>query len=185
MTLMTDKLFNFRRKRRIQILKDCSQLSRLYCTLFSDDSAKTAFFMEEIQFAAFNSLCQGSAYTLKGFWMTPTLTTLATPRNSLIYDVLNEILEKLVPAGIPKYLEDFHTQLLFKAYKPVVDGSPKPLKITDLSFGFVLWLCACGASASVFLVEVLVFRSWKILRNFVGLWIVWTILRMKITKLNL
>ncbi|KAL7011985.1 hypothetical protein ACKWTF_014549 [Chironomus riparius] len=141
--------------------------------------------MEDIQFVSMNSLCQGSAHALKGFWMNPTLTTLATPRNSLIYHVLNDVLEKLVPAGIPKYLEDFHTQHLFKTYKPVVDSSPRPLKVTDLCFGFVLWLCACGASAGVFLVEVLVFRSWKTLRNFVGLWIVWTIFSSRVTKLNL
>jgi len=170
---------------RIQIFRDCSDLSRLYCTFLADDKEKTAFFMEEIQFAAMNSICRGSAFKLKGFWMNPVLTTLATPRNSFIYDVLNEVLEKLVPAGIPQHLDMFHTEMLFKAYKPFVDKSPKVLKITDLSFGFVLWLCACGFSASSFLCEMLILKFRKRLRSCIGLWMLWTLLKWRLRKVVL
>jgi hypothetical protein len=170
---------------RIRILNDCSQLTRLYCTLFENDRAKTAFFLEEIQFASMNSICQGSAFRLKGFWMNPVLTTLTTPRNSFIYDVLNEVLEKLVPAGIPQYLDRFHIESLFKNYNPFIDSSPKVLKVADLSFGFVLWLTACGVSTCGFLAEKLMFRTRKHLRTLIGLWMVWTILKRRLKKIVL
>lgn len=171
--------------RRIHIFADCTNLVRLYCTFLTNDKAKTAFFMEEIQFASINSICQGSAFKLKGFWMHPVLTTLATPKNSFIYGILNEVLEKLVPAGIPQYLDMFHTEMLFKAYRPFVDRSPKALKITDLSFGFVLWLCACGLSTSGFLAEKLIFKSKKYLRIYIGLWMLWILLKWRLRKVVL
>lgn len=135
--------------------------------------------MEEIQFAALNSLCQGSAFKLKDFWMNPTLTALTTPRNSFIYGILNEILRQLVPAGIPQHLEELHTELLFKAFKPFVDKSPMTLKIADLSFGFIFWLCACGISTFGFLTELISFRFWKHMSDFIGLLTLLTILIWK------
>jgi len=60
--------------------------------------------------------------------------------------------------------------MLFKKYEPVIDSGPKVLTIDDLSFGFVLWLCACGISAAGFVLEIFVFQLRKVLRTFIGLW---------------
>ena len=131
---------------------------------------KLAFFIEGIQFTAFNSFCQGSAHKLDNFHKSLDILVLFTNRNSFIYEILNEVLDKTIPTGIPQYLIKYHESVIFKNYEPVLNNSPKVLTLDDLWFGFILWLGACGISTFGFLMEH--FRVWvtKHLNNLIGLW---------------
>jgi hypothetical protein len=62
----------------------------------------------------------------------------------------NEILGRLINGGILQYLKK-----LEDIQKIEVDAAgPKMLLIDDLSFGFILWLGACGISTVVFILEI-------------------------------
>jgi hypothetical protein len=136
--------------------------------------------MEDIQYSTFNSICHGSAMRLKGFREDTTITALLTYKNSFIYEILNEILQKTIPFGIPQYLMNFHYLTLFKHYEVSSDKNPKVLTIDDLSFGFVLWLGACGISLIGFLYEWLKFKLRKLVRILIGLWFILAVLRWRL-----
>jgi len=164
----------------VSVFDDCSKIFIIYCKYFDDSSAKLAFFIEDIQYALYDSLCKGSAVRLKNFIGSSFTVAVYTTHRSFIYKHLNLILEKLIPAGIPQHLYELHKFMLFKKYEPIMDSGPKVLTIDDLSFGFVLWLGACGISVAGFVLEMLMFQLRKVLRTFIGLWGILRILRWRL-----
>ena len=136
--------------------------------------------MEDVQFSTFNALCRGSGIKVKNFRTDTTLTALLMQRNSFISELINDILEKTIPFGIPQYLMDSHHSMLFKHYEKKIVKDPKVLKVDDLSFGFVLWLGACGISFCGFILEIVMFKVRKWMRTVVGIWMVLRILFMRL-----
>jgi hypothetical protein len=141
----------------------------MYCQSHSSSASKLAFFIEDIQYSSYNALCKGAAVKLKNFTGDSSFAALFTLDNSFLLNHLNEILGKIIPAGIPQYLYEFHKLMLFKKYEPVVDSGPKVLTFDDLGFGFVLWLCACGISVAEFLLEILITRTMKVVKMYIGM----------------
>jgi len=90
-------------------------------------------------------------------------SVLFTLRNSFIYEILNEVLKKTFPSGIP-----------------VVDNSPKVLTLHDLGFGFALWLGACGISIVGFIFEICRFSVADYIKSYFGLLVLLDGLKQKI-----
>jgi len=143
----------------------------LYCDNFDKVSAKLAFFIEDIQYKALNSFCDGAAVQLKNFHKSAGISSFLTKRNSFIHDVLDDVLDKTIPAGIPQYLLKYHFDIVFKEFDPGADNEPKVLTLDDLSFGFVLWGFACGIATVSFFFELLKLSIRKIVSVSFGLWI--------------
>ena len=103
--------------------------------------------------------------------------------SSFLCEFINDILWKLIPAGIPQHLIDYHTLNLHKKYEPFNDLSPKVLTIVDLSFGFILWLVACGFSIVGFFFEFFWLNLRKYWTDLIGLWMLIRILlwRLRLT----
>ena len=136
--------------------------------------------MEYIQYVSLNSICKGAAVKLKNFQGDGQLSVLFTVRNSFLYKTLNEILEKLIPAGIPQYLIKYHEVNLYGSFVPTVVGGPNVLTIEDLTYGFVLWLGACGVSVAAFLIEILCLFVTIWLKKFIRLWTLQKFLEFKL-----
>jgi hypothetical protein len=164
----------------LQVTFNCPEILDTYCQNLGNSSAKLAFFIEDIQYSSFNALCRGAALTLKNFTHHTYVAGLFTSQNSFIFYPINKILEKIIPAGIPQHLYDLHLLMMFKKYEPVLNSGPKVLTVDDLSFGFVLWLGACGISVAGFVFEILMFQMRKVLRTLIGLWGLLKILRWRL-----
>ncbi|XP_070508928.1 uncharacterized protein [Chironomus tepperi] len=157
-------------RHKILIYGDCGLMYNLYCDNYDKVSSKLAFFFEDIQYSSLNSFCQGSAIKLKKFRNDVVLSSFLTYRNSFIYDILKEILEKIIPAGIPQYLVEYHMEQVYKKYEPIENNEPKVLTVDDLTFGFVVWLGSCGIAVLGFIYEILRFNVNKVVNGFAGLW---------------
>ena len=160
---------NFRVNKIID--EDCSNIIQSYCNNYDKVNAKLAFFMEDIQYTTRNSFCKGAAVKLKNFKKEATLSVLLTFTNSFLYDTLNELMDKIVPAGIPQYLIKYHEFNMFKVFVPADLSPVRILTIQDLEYGFVIWLGACGISFVGFLMEFLFIYSILLIKNLIGLWI--------------
>lgn len=130
------------------------EITHFYCTNLANSSARLAFLFEGSQLRIINAVCQGSGVKLQNFRKDMVLMSLSVNQHSFLYNTFNEVMEKIVPAGIPQYLYKFHQEQMYKIYEPEADGSPKVLTFDDLSFGFVLWLGTCGVSLAGFLLEL-------------------------------
>jgi hypothetical protein len=105
------------------------------------------------------------------------------PRNHFLYKKYDEVMQRLLSAGIPRKLWNE-----FDHIKPVEKdkSEPKVLNVDDLSFGFIIWLFACGISSSIFISEIIFYVCKKLatrnLRKVVGLILFFKLLRWKIAK---
>ena len=117
---------------------------------------------------------------MESFHKSLDISVLFTLRNSFIYEILYEVLEKTFPFGIPQNLIKFHNSVIFQKYEPIDDNSPKVLTLNDLGFGFVLWLGACGISIVGFMLEIFRIRVAEQLKSLIGLWVFLSIFRQTV-----
>ncbi|KAL7013040.1 hypothetical protein ACKWTF_015167 [Chironomus riparius] len=75
--------------------------------------------------------------------------------NSILHPIFIDVMDRMIASGVLQYLETFSSEALFGKYQEVEDNLPKVFALDDLSFGFILWIYACGLSISVFLFECL------------------------------
>jgi hypothetical protein len=73
--------------------------------------------------------------------------------NFILSLVFDEIVKQLIPTGIVQKFHNDYYEFVHKQRFDYDQKEPKILQINDLSFGFVLWLGACGLSLSAFLCE--------------------------------
>lgn len=116
-----------------------------------------------------SSICDGSLTCVKNFHMNAIPGAFGMHRNSILYPIFEDVMRKLIPSGIPQYLPDFHSFLLHGKFVNLDENEPKVLSYDDLSFGFVLWLFACGVSIIGFFIEFLVGKFWNFFSEFVVL----------------
>ncbi|CAG9811190.1 unnamed protein product [Chironomus riparius] len=166
--------------KNIRIINHGAELYAQFCSSYDNYSSKQAFFLFEEQYSTFTSLCHGAALKLKNFEGNNVLIAMYTTYRSFVYRHLSNVLEKIIPAGIPEYLLNYYKLFLFKKYERLLDKSPKVLTVDDLGFGFVLWLCACGISMIGFLLELSAFKMRRTINNCCGIFIVFWVLKIRV-----
>lgn len=83
---------------------------------------------------------------------------------------MNRLVEAGILQNIYKYLSDFEL-------RPKIDPPKEPyvFKFSDLEFGFVTWLIACGISLLMFIIEIIWYYSVRgvkyLIRQYVGLFL--------------
>ena len=83
-----------------------------------------------------------------------------TYSHNFIFRLMDATISRIVEAGIPQY---HFSYLMDFELKPLLDDPKEPsiFSISDLEFGFVTWLIACGISIGAFLGELL----WYLIKN--------------------
>lgn len=86
---------------------------------------------------------------------------------NFFYELTGGVMERIVEAGIPEHLLKFHNRILYKR-KSKKKVMPQILTVNDLSFGFIIWLVACGISFLILIIELFAPKLFKILRFLSG-----------------
>lgn len=126
------------------------------CTIFfyenyRNDSLKYAFLLEDHVIRKSNKKLRSSL--LKETFMTVT-SALGLNKNSFIFELFAESFEFLIAYGIPQQILKFHNEHLYPPKEEEPQG-PQVLNFLDLSYGFIIWLTACGVSTVIFLLEII------------------------------
>lgn len=79
--------------------------------------------------------------------------------------LIEDIMQILIPAGIPQWTRKFIYDVLFREFMANED-EPKVFSVEDLKFGFVIWGAACVISLAAFVGEILYFY---LISQFMGL----------------
>lgn len=85
------------------------------------------------------------------------LTKLAAygiAKNHPLIHHLNEIINQLIPTGITKHLIELGYWIYNRPVKVLVEDPRRILSLTDLEFGFVIWLASLSLPILCFLVEI-------------------------------
>jgi hypothetical protein len=95
---------------------------------------------------------------------------------------LDEVLQRLIPFGIPQYLWDLGSQAISYRYDDDVPDNRRILSLGDLEYGFVIWLVTFPIPIFVFICELLSFMAERVVRKFAGLIEFLMLLRAHIVK---
>ena len=137
----------------------------LYCENIGKSSKKLAFLNTKIFFDSANSFCQGSLVPVKNVHINVIPAGLSMNKYSFLQPLFNEVMDRIVTAGIPQHFTNFYDDLLFARFHESQEKLPKILTLHDLAFGFILWMIACGISIAGFIVEILSSLTVKIIKN--------------------
>jgi hypothetical protein len=104
-------------------------------------------------------------------------------QNNFMFHLVDNVVEALISAGIIQKLKEYHFWFTEGKEKPDEDEGPQVLRVCDLSFGFVIWLIACGISTFAFVIEWLIPRVTHWTRTTVGLVLFLNLLRSRLRQL--
>jgi hypothetical protein len=91
------------------------------------------------------------------------------PKNNMLESHIDDILNRFIETGIEKYNMDYGDWLQSKPFIPETIDPRRILALSDLEYGFVLWIGCCFASFLVFIYEINSLRLRRKLRTFIGL----------------
>lgn len=97
---------------------------------------------------------------------------VCTRRHNFAYNLVEGTMTYLIQGGFPQYLFNY---LLEFDLRPLVDppSEPSVFSLSDLEFGFIVWLIACLISIVAFTTEILWYlvrvKLSKIIRDLIGL----------------
>lgn len=109
--------------------------------------------MSVSQMTIYNSICNGALIPVKDFQISSTPTGLGMFRNSVLWPLFDDVMNKLIPSGIIHHIPNLYDYLMYDKYCYLPKKVPRILTFQDLAFGFALWLTACGISIIVFVAE--------------------------------
>jgi hypothetical protein len=125
------------------------------CDILRDSSAKTAylFTLESIQ--ALKTECGFEPQILEEV-MCEKDVGVVMPPNHYLFSFITDAAQRFVEAGILQWWDDFSKFVIYKLHPtdPEVN-EPHVLTLEILSFGFIIWLSACGLAFVVFLCEII------------------------------
>lgn len=117
----------------------------------SDPSLKAAITITKIDYKVIKSYELNVPKLMKESVLLEPFGTCTYP-NNFAFLLIDETMTRLVEAGIPQYHFDY---LLNFELKSLLDPEwePSVFKLSDLEFGFVTWLMACGVAFGTFAAE--------------------------------
>ncbi|KAG5679802.1 hypothetical protein PVAND_009340 [Polypedilum vanderplanki] len=129
----------------------------IYKTQFNNGSAKLSLILQHQTIPVFNQL--GDNYIpwiqLEESYQTLLCSFVFFP-NHFLYQLTNDAVQRLTSAGIMQHLYDNYIKQDLKYEKKFIEESePQVFALSDLDFGFYVWLGTCAVAIFVFLIELL------------------------------
>ncbi|KAG5671310.1 hypothetical protein PVAND_001515 [Polypedilum vanderplanki] len=145
-----------------------------FCDLYKQvldrkSTTKYAFFVQESEHHLLNSTYDATLPRMenerikkeKGF---------AMKKNGMLVERLTKIMEKFIPTGVIKHLDDFAKWYMYRHLEMDVEDPKRVLSMTDLEFGFVIFLGFLSLAIFVFICELHALYVRRQLRKLIGLY---------------
>lgn len=155
-----------------------SNYTNLFCDEIKNSTAKLAFFLTQGHYSFLTFQCDliGIIFETK---ILRYPNGFALFQNSDIFQIFEETLQHLISSGITLHHDRLDERSILQKEQ---EKEPKVLAINDLSFGFVVWLIACGISLLGFFVEILfkiILGKLRVsLRDLCGLYVLIKLIKM-------
>lgn len=129
-----------------------------------ESSSKVGIFLTEKDHRALRVVYKNVPKLIKQQNLDITIG-IGTRRSNFFFQLMQNVMVPAVEGGIPQH---FLKYILEVFLHPLEDdpSEPKVFSFSDLSFGFVVWGCACGIFLTVFIIELLWTFSKKKIKEF-------------------
>ncbi|KAG5669119.1 hypothetical protein PVAND_017015 [Polypedilum vanderplanki] len=122
-------------------------------SLKEDNEQKYAFLVNEFFHAQLNSTFKNSLPIMHNEKLQQMVGYM-TNKNMLMQSKFDELLEKLIPSGIIKHYSGYGKWFIYRPVDFEVKDPRRILSMTDLEFGFVIWLVSLSLPIICFLIEI-------------------------------
>jgi hypothetical protein len=147
-----------------------------FCDQIKNSSAKIVFYLSYDMFHESTISCRKSGIKFQEK-VLKFPTSFALYPHADIYEIFDETFQLLISSGIALY----HSEKIRSNFKFKDEAKePKVLSCDDLSFGFIVWLVACGISIIAFAMEISFELMLKTLKKFVGFYLIPVWLRLRL-----
>jgi hypothetical protein len=144
----------------------------VFSTLYEDalrgHVSKHAFFISNLDHKLLNSTFMNSLATMKNEKLTKSIFLKLGKRNPFL-NHLNHVMDRSIPFGIPQHLCDAGYSDIYRQYDAEVDDNRRILSLTDVEFGFVIWLATFPLSIIAFICEIKSIKVKRLARKYAGL----------------
>ncbi|KAG5669524.1 hypothetical protein PVAND_017411 [Polypedilum vanderplanki] len=117
-------------------------------------TTKYAFFVSNYFHAAMNETAKNSLSIMDNERITE-LMGFSLFGNNILQVHLNDIISQLIPSGIIQHLNEFGVWYFFRRLFIEDEDSRRILSMTDLEFGFVIWIISLSLPITCFIIEIL------------------------------
>lgn len=133
-----------------------TETSSLIFTQSQNSSAKTAIVVQDCAMYKFESIYQRSLnwMVLPNYVLQAIHISFATTANNFFFQILDKTARQLTETGI---IQQLVSNSYGRKFLKVIENHPVVLKVSDLSFGFVIFVTFLGASVLVFACEILIY----------------------------
>jgi hypothetical protein len=162
-----DEIINGRLHPR-SINQDMPQFYMMYQQAIAGQISRHAFLISELDHKLLNSSFMDSLAIMKGEKIRKMVFVRVGMRN-LFSRHLDEIMERLIPSGIPQQLFHYGYSDIFSQFDVEEPDNLRILSISDMEFGFAIWLAAFPLPIIVFICELLSLKVKRKIRKLAGL----------------
>jgi hypothetical protein len=137
-------------------------------TLSGESKKRFAYLISSWDHKVINAI-KGKSLPTLGNEKLVLKNVLAANKNSIIVKYLDSVYSSFIESGIFAYLVDFDWWVIARPVPFDKRDNRRILSMSDLEFGFVLWIAAASLSLFVFICELLSLFVMRKLRNLIGL----------------
>ncbi|KAG5671307.1 hypothetical protein PVAND_001512 [Polypedilum vanderplanki] len=138
--------------------------------LDGETKSKYAFFTTDIsEQAAWKKVFNGSLFTLENEILSKPLA-VSSPLNNILQYQLNKLVDHLIPSGILNHLVNYGVWHLHRPIYIEPEDSKRVLSMSDLQFGFVIFLGFMSLPIVVFICELHALYVRRQFRTLLGLY---------------
>jgi hypothetical protein len=166
---------------RFETLQNSLLINLYWKSLKAENKQKLAFLVMHLSHAYLNSTARHSLPIMKDERLSKMMV-FDTGRNNMILKQLNRVISRFIPAGIVKHELDYGQWYMLRPFDEELVDPRKILALSDLEFGFVLWLASCSVALLVFFGELLWSRIVKVMENLLKLLEFLRFLKVRMTE---
>jgi hypothetical protein len=133
-----------------------------------ENRTKYAFFVGKGYHAVLNETLGCSLSVMKNERIEAQ-ASFSMPKNNFLVQHIDDMLNRFIETGIDKYHLNYGEWLDLKPFVEEIVDSRRILALSDLEYGFVLWLGCCFVSFLVFIYEINSLRLRRKLKILIGL----------------
>ncbi|KAG5679497.1 hypothetical protein PVAND_009061 [Polypedilum vanderplanki] len=164
-----EEILNGKNGPQIDVI-EYDELKSLYKTALNGKiKTKYAFLLNTEIHAEFNSTFNDSLPIMKNERLTKPCT-FTMMRYNIMTQPVDNIISKLMPSGILQHQSYYDIWYLYRPVEVEVKDSRRVLSMSDLEFGFVIFLGVLSLSIIVFICELHVLHVRRQLRKLLGLY---------------
>jgi hypothetical protein len=162
------------------VYRNKTEYRNAYNEALHENVSKLAFFISEFDHQLLKSTYMDSLAIMKTARIHRMITINVGPRN-LFLKHLDHVMDQLISSGITQHMWESGYWNIFRRFNVDVPDSRRILALSDVGYGFVIWLATFPFPILVFICELYSLKAKRAVRKIAGLYEFLKLLRARMS----